>query len=67
VLPEYAMIDRTGPDHAPELTVEVSLAGQVAKAQGGSRRQAEQRAAQKMLDMMAKASHTIKTGVNPHD
>ena len=57
VLPEYAMIGREGPDHAPELTVEVSLAGQVVNARGGSRRQAEQLAAQNMLNMMQEASH----------
>jgi len=58
VLPEYTMVGRKGPDHAPELTVEVSLAGQVVSAHRGSRRQAEQQAAQKMLDMMPQASIT---------
>jgi ribonuclease-3 len=66
VLPEYVIIERSGPDHAPELTVEVTLAGQSVSAQGTSRRHAEQAAAQKILDVMsvetkAKASDETKT------
>lgn len=48
--PAYRVIERRGPDHAPSFTVEVSIA-QLApeQAEGGSKRQAEQRAATRLL------------------
>ena len=50
-VPCYTLIARTGPDHAPEFTVEVSAGGaKPLKAQGSSKRQAEQAAAQAMLE-----------------
>ena len=49
-LPAYEIKDRTGPDHAPTFTVEVTLKGhQPNKGEGNSRRAAEQAAAQNML------------------
>ncbi len=52
-LPEYAVTDRKGPDHQPEFTVTVTLDQYSAEAKGGSRRQAEQHAAQAWLDQYA--------------
>jgi ribonuclease-3 len=50
-VPNYKLIDRTGPDHAPEFTVEVSAGdAKPLRAQGNSKRQAEQAAAQAMLE-----------------
>lgn len=48
--PTYVEIGRTGPDHAPEFTIEARLGnGEAAKAVAGSKRQAEQAAAQALL------------------
>ena len=50
-VPSYTLIARTGPDHAPEFTVDVSAGGaKPLKAQGSSKQQAEQAAAQAMLE-----------------
>jgi ribonuclease-3 len=44
--PAYNVVGRTGPDHAPEFTVEVAIAGlDPQRAQGGSRQTAETAAA----------------------
>ena len=49
-LPEYAEVARSGPDHAPVFTIEVRLAdGRSARAEAGSKRQAEQAAARSLL------------------
>ncbi len=49
--PIYAELGRTGPDHAPVFTIEVQLDnGQTAQSQAGSKRQAEQGAAEALLD-----------------
>ena len=48
--PKYTVIDRVGPDHAPEFTIEVTLeGGERARANAGAKRQAEQQAAQSLL------------------
>ena len=48
--PVYALVNREGPDHAPRFVVQVSLAGQDPQTgEGGSKREAEQDAAKKML------------------
>lgn len=50
-LPNYKLIARTGPDHAPEFTVEVRVgSAKPLQARGNSKRQAEQTAAQAMLE-----------------
>jgi ribonuclease III len=50
-LPEYTVVERTGPSHNPEFTVELSVSGQSAvRATGASKRAAELIAAQKMLE-----------------
>ncbi|REC58546.1 ribonuclease III [Rhodosalinus sediminis] len=48
--PAYAEVAREGPDHAPRFTIEARLAdGRAARAEAGSKRQAEQAAAQALL------------------
>jgi ribonuclease-3 len=48
--PSYTLVNRAGPDHAPRFVVQVSLAGQdPLTGEGGSKREAEQDAAKKML------------------
>ena len=49
-LPSYTEISRTGPDHAPVFTVEVSLPGYTPQqGTGASKRIAEKQAAEKLL------------------
>jgi ribonuclease-3 len=49
-LPNYAIVSREGPDHAPYFTVEVTVEGFAPeRAQGRSRQEAEKAAAQAML------------------
>jgi ribonuclease-3 len=48
--PRYVMTERSGPDHAPSFTVQVEIDGyQPATGTGGSKRLAEQRAAETAL------------------
>ncbi|KZY37882.1 ribonuclease III [Roseovarius sp. HI0049] len=48
--PDYVETARSGPDHAPQFTIEARLAdGQAESATAGSKRQAEQAAAQALL------------------
>jgi ribonuclease-3 len=54
--PVYRQVKREGPDHAPRFQVEVSIGGQEAEiGEGGSKREAEQDAAQKMLTRLGLA------------
>ncbi len=54
-LPVYEEIKRTGPDHAPEFTIEVSVAGHESEqARGNSRRTAEKKAAELLLERLEK-------------
>jgi len=49
-LPAYAMIERTGPDHAPTITMTCAVQGVgEASASAGSKRAAEQSAAEELL------------------
>ena len=49
-MPHYRIVEATGPDHKKIFTVEVSCAGRpLARAKGDSKKDAEQRAAQKAL------------------
>jgi ribonuclease-3 len=51
--PKYSQIKRSGPDHAPEFTIEAQLStGETAQATAGSKRQAEQSAAKALLDQV---------------
>ncbi|MDP2872708.1 MAG: ribonuclease III [Bacillota bacterium] len=47
--PSYRVVSHSGPDHAPEWVVEAEAGGLVACGRGGSRRQAEQDAADRLL------------------
>lgn len=52
--PDYVEIARTGPDHAPQFTIEARLAnGASESASAGSKRQAEQAAARALLQKVA--------------
>jgi ribonuclease III len=48
----YRVVERSGPDHAPEWVVEAQAGELTARGRGGSRRQAEQAAAQRLLDQV---------------
>ena len=49
-LPTYEVVDKQGPDHAPEFTIELKFTGHAPlRAEGPSRRQAEITAARRML------------------
>ncbi|MGY6633942.1 MAG: ribonuclease III [Alkalilacustris sp.] len=51
--PEYVQVDRSGPDHAPSFVIEVRLAsGETARAEAGSKRAAEQAAAEALLSRL---------------
>jgi ribonuclease-3 len=53
--PDYKLIGREGPDHAPRFRVEVRVAGQDPHTgEGGSKREAEQDAAKKLLQGVGK-------------
>lgn len=50
-LPEYSVVSRKGPDHAPAFTVSVSVKGKPsAEGTGASKRAAEQIAAQRLME-----------------
>lgn len=52
-IPNYEVIERTGPDHAPQFTVQVSVDGEAPEqASGTSRRTAEKLAAQTLYDKL---------------
>ena len=52
--PVYAEVARSGPDHQPEFTIEVRLeSGETARATAGAKRQAEQAAAQALLERVS--------------
>jgi ribonuclease-3 len=55
-LPVYQIINRSGPDHAPIFTVEITIqtkkGHQSAQADGSSRRQTEKTVAEKMLNQL---------------
>jgi ribonuclease-3 len=53
--PVYTLKDRAGPDHAPRFIVEAKVGGHdPVTGEGGSKRQAEQDAARKLLNMVEK-------------
>lgn len=51
-LPQYDVTSRVGPPHAPEFVVTVSAGGLVGSGTAGSKRAAEQRAAQDLLRVL---------------
>jgi ribonuclease-3 len=53
--PAYKLVGREGPDHAPHFVVEVNVSGQEPqRGEGGSKRDAEQDAAKRMLVSVGK-------------
>ena len=53
--PEYHLVRREGPDHAPHFVVEVSITGEgTAIGEGRSKREAQQAAARAMLDQLGR-------------
>ena len=57
-LPHYRLVTRSGPDHAPEMTYAVSIEGFAEiEAIAGSRKQAEQRAAARLLAVIESGGH----------
>lgn len=56
-LPEYREIGRTGPDHSPVFTIEVVVRGFTpVRGKGPTKRAAEQRAAERLLDRLETAN-----------
>ena len=56
--PNYEVISRSGPDHAPHFLVKVILAsGETSEAMAGSKRQAEQMAAKALLQKIGEVIH----------
>ena len=56
--PNYEVISRSGPDHAPDFLVKVILAsGETSDAMAGSKRQAEQMAAKALLQKIGEVIH----------
>ncbi|MFT5486941.1 MAG: ribonuclease-3 [Paracoccaceae bacterium] len=56
-LPEYTVVDRSGPSHKPEFTVELAVSGRdPVRASGPSKRAAEILAAGEMLELIGKGS-----------
>lgn len=54
-LPEYTVVERTGPSHQPVFTVELTVSGrEPVRASGSSKRAAELRAAGEMLQLIGK-------------
>jgi ribonuclease-3 len=54
-LPEYTVTERTGPDHAPDFTITVTVRGQPsATGKGASKRAAEKAAAMLLLERLEK-------------
>jgi ribonuclease III len=55
-LPDYALVKRLGPDHAPQFEVQVSVQGfDTALATGTSKQEAEKKAAQTLLERLKKS------------
>ena len=60
-LPKYRLVERTGPDHAPQMTYEVQLDGMVpVSATAGNRKLAEQQAASMLLEQLITAPQKQK-------
>ena len=56
--PNYEVISRSGPDHAPDFLVKVILAsGETSEAMAGNKRQAEQMAAKALLQKIGEVIH----------
>lgn len=56
--PSYTLVDRTGPDHAPQFRVKVQVGPMAAEASGSTRKRAEAEAARGLLAALAKGPQT---------
>lgn len=64
-LPRYKEVARTGPDHAPLFTAEVTITGRLpARGEGASKRAAEQAAATTLLEREGVISAPAETGAS---
>jgi ribonuclease-3 len=54
VLPLYRVLDTSGPEHRRDFVVEVDVDGRVARGTGASKREAQEAAAAKLLDLVTK-------------
>ena len=52
-LPAYSVVEQSGPSHAPQFTVAVAVGAAAARGEAGSKRAAEQAAAQALLAVLA--------------
>jgi ribonuclease-3 len=53
-LPDYRMLEVSGPEHHRGFEVEVALGGNVARGTGTSKREAQEAAAAKLLELVTK-------------
>jgi ribonuclease III len=53
-LPNYRVLEATGPEHKRDFVVEVEVAGQIARGSGGSKRDAQESAAANLLKLVSK-------------
>jgi ribonuclease-3 len=53
-LPIYTLLERSGPDHAPEFLIEVKAGGLIAQGKERNKQAAEREAARKLLEMRKK-------------
>lgn len=62
-LPRYRLVNKSGPDHSPEMIYEASVEGMApVLASGGNRKMAEQEAARLMLVQMQSSALTNEAG-----
>lgn len=52
-LPIYRVLEETGPEHRRDFVVEVEVDGTVARGSGASKREAQEQAATRLLEMLA--------------
>ena len=65
-MPDYEVLNITGPDHKPEFEVAVRIRGEVvARAQAGNRQQAEKEAARLALEELRKEAEAAAASVPP--
>lgn len=53
VLPDYELVEQTGPSHAPRFRVRVTVGDIATEGEAGTKREAEQRAAQRALEQLS--------------
>ena len=59
-VPRYQVVDISGPDHDPQYSVEISILNNpLAKASAGSRKQAENKAAEIVLNLLKSGDSSL--------